>query len=46
MRKKVNSQVEEYVEDQKLKTFGISAHSITENFPKMSKKAQRDMLFV
>ena len=42
MRKKQNIQQTDYAKDGELMCFGISEHSLTENLPKLSEKAQKE----
>ena len=43
MRKKQNYQRTEYAENGELICFGLSEHQLTENIPKLSEKAKKDM---
>ena len=43
MRKKINYQKTDYAQNGELLCFGLSEHTLTENMPRLSEKAKKDV---
>ena len=46
MRRKINFQQPEYVQNNELINFGLSSHEVTENRPEWTPKAEKDLAIV